>query len=322
MSALPDEPKRVRLRKHRRMKTQSFRQKAFERVFAPAFIVLAVLLAPIVAHATTAEDDFVKSAQEYYAKDDIPAALIELKNALQENPNNGPARALLGRLYLDRMDFLNAEKELARAWDVGMRTEEVQLLLARARLGLGDFSAVLQGTEVGPDLSSPSTQDILIVRGDTLIALGRTQEAAKAFQDVLNVTPRGRAYAGLARIAIMNGQVDDPLALIDKALEVEPRNAEILALAGNIYSSTGRTAEAAAAMSRALEIDPENHDALVSMARLKLQAKDYAGAKEYVDRALGTQISRISVVVLKAYIELALHNYSVAQATAEERTIR
>lgn len=299
------------------MKTRSFRQKAFERVFAPAFIVLAVLSAPIVAHATTAEDDFVKSAQEYYAQHDIPAALIELKNALQENPNNGPARALLGRLYLDRMDFLNAEKELARAWDIGMRTEEVQLLLARARLGLGDFSAVLQGTEVGPDLSSPSTQDLLIVRGDTLIALGRTQEAAKAFHDVLNVTPRGRAYAGLARIAIMDGQVDDPLALIDKALKVEPRNAEILALAGNIYSSTGRTAEAAAAMSRALEIDPENHDALASMARLKLQAKDYAGAKDYVDRALGAQASSISVVVLKAYIELALHNYSVAQTIAE-----
>lgn len=299
------------------MKTRFGRQRTLGQAFVWATIVLALSLPPSVAHATTADDDFVESAQEYYAKGDLPAALIELKNALQENPNNRAARSLLGRMYLDRRDFPNAEKELSRAWDAGLQTEEVQLLLARARLGLGDLEGVLQVTEVGSDLSAPLTQDILIVRGDALNAFSRTQEAAKAYQDVLNVTPRARAYAGLARIAYMNGQTDEALALVGKALEVEPRNAEIHALAGSIYAGGGRTAEAATAMSRALEIDPGNLDALVGMTRLNLQAKDYAGAKEHVDLALGTGASRISIVVLKAYIELALRNYSLAQTVAE-----
>jgi putative PEP-CTERM system TPR-repeat lipoprotein len=289
----------------------------FTRILASASIVVALWLAPAVAHATTAEDDFVESAQEYYAKGDLPAALIELKNALQANPNNRAARSLLGQLHLDRGDFAGAEKELLRAWDLGLQTPDVQLLLARARLGLGDFAGVLQGTEVKPDASSPPNQDLLIVRGEALIGLGRTREAAGIFQDVLNVAPHARAYAGLARVAFMNGKADDSVRFVGRAIEIDPRNAEFHALAGNIYFASGRTAEAEAAFSRALELDPENLDALVSVARLRLQAKDYAGAKEYIDQALGAGGNRVSVVVMKAYVELALHNYSLARTVAE-----
>lgn len=103
------------------MKTRFGRQGTLGQAFVWATIVLALSLPPSVAHATTADDDFVESAQEYYAKGDLPAALIELKNALQENPNNRAARSLLGRMYLDRRDFPNAEKELSRAWDAGLR---------------------------------------------------------------------------------------------------------------------------------------------------------------------------------------------------------
>src|SRR5262249_54172192 len=150
----------------------------------------------------------------YYAKGNLPATLIELKNALHENPNNRAARSLLGKLHLDRGDFLGAEKELSRAWDLGLRTEELQLLLARARLGLGDFNKVLQGTDVQPDANSPFTQDLLVVRGQALLAMGRTKEAAKTFQDVLNVKPYAQAYAGLARVAFADGQTEEAIAFI------------------------------------------------------------------------------------------------------------
>ena len=287
------------------------------RAVALASILLALWLVPTTAHSATTEDDFVQSAQEYYAKGDVPAALIELKNALQANPNNGAARVLLGRMRLDRGDYPGAETELSRAWQLGLRTEDLQLLLARARLGLGDFSGVLDVTQVGPDLSSPSAQSLLITRGEALLGLGRTGEAAKSFQDVLNVTPLAPAYAGLAQVAFANGQVEDSLQFVAKALSVDPKNSGWQALAGNIDAAVGRTTEAAAAFSSALELDPKNPDALVGMSKLKLIAKDYAGAKDYVDRALAAVGNRASVVVLKAYIELALQNYSLAHSLAE-----
>lgn len=299
------------------MNIRSILRNILGRGIGRASIVLALALAPTAADATTADDDFVESAQEYYQKGDLPAALIELKNALQANPNNRGARALLGKMHLERGDYISAEKELSRAWDLGLRIEETQLLLARARLGLGDFSGALELTEEEPDISSPAGQDLLVTRGEALFGLGRTREAAKAFQDVIQAKPHARAYAGLARVAFANGQVEDSLKFIDQALGIDPQNAELRALAGNVYAASGRGSEAEAAMARALQLDPESLDALLGMTRLRLAAKDYASAKEYVDRALGAGGNRVSIVNLKAYIELALHNYGLARTAAE-----
>lgn len=279
--------------------------------------MLALMLVPVVAHATAPEQDYVESAQEYYAKGDLQAALIQLKNALQANPNDRVARSLLGKIYLERGDYVSAEKELSRAWSLGLQTDEVRLLRARAQLGLADFEGVLTATEVGSDLSSPSVRDLRVVRGEALLGLGKAQDAAKAFQDVLDVAPHARAYGGLARVAFANGRVEDALQLAKKALSTDPRDAELQALSGNLYAAIGQTAEASAAMTRALDLDPKSQEALMGMTRLKLQAKDYAGAKEYIDRALSLTGARMSLVVLKSYVELALHNYGDARAAAE-----
>lgn len=299
------------------MKLRFVLHNAFGRGMAGVSIALALLLAPTAAHATTAEDDFVESAEQYYAKGDLPAALIELKNALQENPNSRAARGLLGRLHLERGDYLSAEKELSRAWTLGLRTEEIQLQLARARLGMGDFSGVLEGTEAAPDINAPLGLDLLVARGEAFLGLGRTREAADAFEAVLRVKPHARAYAGLARVAYANGQAGDSFNFANQALAADPQDAELHALAGNLYAASGRTSEAEAALTRALELDPESLDALVGMTRLKLGVKDYVSAKQFVDRALGAGGARASVVVMKAYTELALRNYSLARTAAE-----
>jgi putative PEP-CTERM system TPR-repeat lipoprotein len=293
------------------------RRQALRRAVGHAWIVLALLLAPTAAHSTTAEESYVESAQEYYQEGDLPAALIELKNALQDNPDNAAARALLGKVHLDRKDFARAEKELSRAWDLGVRTEELKLLLVRARLGVGDFSGALQLTDVISGVDPASSQHQLALRGEALLALGRTEEASKAFQDVLKVKPVARAYAGLARLAFMNGRMEEAIAFTSKAREVDPDNADMHALAGNILSASGRTSEAIAAMSRALELDPGNVAALVGMTTQDLVAKNYESAKDHVDRALMAGDSTVPIVVLKAYVELALQDYSVARALAE-----
>jgi tetratricopeptide (TPR) repeat protein len=60
-------------------------------------------------------DSYLREAQAYYDKGELSAAIIQLKNALLADPENGQARLLLGKSYLQQKDGLAAEKELSRA---------------------------------------------------------------------------------------------------------------------------------------------------------------------------------------------------------------
>jgi Flp pilus assembly protein TadD len=44
--------------------------------------------------------DKINSAKNYYQANDLASAIIELKNALQIDPNSVEARLLLGKAYL------------------------------------------------------------------------------------------------------------------------------------------------------------------------------------------------------------------------------
>lgn len=74
--------------------------------------------------------------------------------------------------------------------------------------------------------------------GRSYSALGRYPEAVKAFQRVIDMTPKdAQAYADLADATAMAAGrklAGEPAALIAKALELDPKNLKALALAGTI----------------------------------------------------------------------------------------
>ena len=65
--------------------------------------------------ADPAAQEFIQKAQDYRDQGKLKHAVIELKNALQENPENAEARLLLGQTYLDLTKGPAAEKEARRS---------------------------------------------------------------------------------------------------------------------------------------------------------------------------------------------------------------
>ena len=98
-------------------------------------------LALTLGVAACSPDDpsaLVASAKEYITKRDYSASIIQLKNALQKDPENAEARYLLGLASLLNGDIASAEIELNKASDLGLRSEELQVALARLWLAKGD----------------------------------------------------------------------------------------------------------------------------------------------------------------------------------------
>ena len=78
-------------------------------------LVLILMLGMITACTSTTSEEYLKQARENIDKKEIQTAIINLKNALQQNPKNGQARFLLGETYIKVGDGAGAEKELEAA---------------------------------------------------------------------------------------------------------------------------------------------------------------------------------------------------------------
>ena len=80
---------------------------------------------------TQSTETLLAEASEYQQKGDIKAALIQLKNAVANSPEDGEARLALGSLQLSTGDNVSAEKELGRARALGIADERVLPLQGR-----------------------------------------------------------------------------------------------------------------------------------------------------------------------------------------------
>ena len=143
----------------------------------------------------------VASAKAYIAKNDGAAATIQLKNALQQAPENGEARYLLGKLLLESGDPVSAEKELRRALEYKYAPAAVAPQLAKVMLQLGQAKQL--ASEFGATtLDDPAAQAALKSElGYAHIALGQFKEAGAAFAAALAAVPGDpRARVGEARL--------------------------------------------------------------------------------------------------------------------------
>ena len=107
-------------------------------------VAVAALSAALLAGCGQSPEEMLASAKSYLEKQDLGAASIQLKNALQENGNLAEARFLLGSIHVTQGDAAGAVKELQRARDLGYSQDQVAPLLARALLAAGEFDTLLK----------------------------------------------------------------------------------------------------------------------------------------------------------------------------------
>ena len=102
------------------------------------FAALVVVVAGLAAGCgPSTPEALVNSAKEYLAKNDRNAAVIQLKSALQKNPDYVEARFLLGKTLLEVGDLASAEKELRKAAELNYPVDKVAPALARSALHRG-----------------------------------------------------------------------------------------------------------------------------------------------------------------------------------------
>jgi cellulose synthase operon protein C len=303
--------------------------------------VAVSLLIALAVSACSGEkpETMLKSAREYMSKNDLKAAEIQVKNALQANPDLAEARYILGVALLSRGDAIGAETELRRALALKYPDEKVVPALAQALLAQGKVKSLIDEF-ASKDLSLPRAKaELLTVLANAYIAArnldlskstldaavladpsyipaqllairrqagsGNIDGAVAAINDLLAKTPTFSEAQNLkGDLLLTKGDVDGASTAYRKAVELKSDFLLARASLINILFSQGKLDEAGKELDAINKLVPNSTVALYYATQLAYQKKEFDKAKELVQKLLRVAPENPSALVLAGAIEL------------------
>ncbi|GGC97206.1 XrtA/PEP-CTERM system TPR-repeat protein PrsT [Undibacterium terreum] len=247
-------------------------------------------------------DKFVSEAKQYQEKGDNKAAIIQLKNALQKDPNNAEARYMLAGIYNESGDPVSAEKELRKALSLGLSAEKGKAVLGKALLMQGQFQKALDETKIDPGAKPDPA--ILTLRGNAYLAAGQFAESQKSFDEALKLQPNYvDGLIGLAKLAFAQKDIATAVKLAEQATTSNPKNADAWMFKGDVARSQGKPDDALASYAEALKLQPESVVAHLTRANVEIGQKKFTEAQADVDAA--KKFAPGNIIVL--YTQALLH---------------
>jgi putative PEP-CTERM system TPR-repeat lipoprotein len=283
-----------------------------------ASIAAATTCAPSFAADRQESEKYLSEAKASLAKQDFKAALVELRNAVQADPDNAAARYELGVLQLRAGDAASAEKELRAARNLGYPEAETIVPLAEAYLSQEKYELVL--SEVVRGYRPPETEtEIRVARGLALLGLERFPEAQAAFEDALTMTQKpARALISLARVKGVQGDAEGARRDVARALEANPKFVEAWVLQGQIKRFAGELDAARLDYDKALEIEPKSVSARIARAELLVTQGNIALGESDVGAVLQVQSANGRALYLQALIQGRQRKYREAELSLQK----
>lgn len=261
--------------------------------------VLSLIVLLAGCERSPSVDRLVGDAQQYRQRGETQAAIIQLKNAIQKEPEYHQARIALGRIYLDIGNPLSAEKEFRKALSLGATPSEIMPQLGKSMLMLGQADQLL--AELQQDQANDGRPELRALRAHALLATGKIEESRELFETILKNDPDfAGALLGLAKIAIASNQFDRATALLKQGLKKNENDIDIdiLLLHGDLLSLLGNSDQARLDYGMVLKLRPDNIQAHIDIANLDGNSGRFDDARSHISAA--RKIAPISLQVIQA----------------------
>jgi cellulose synthase operon protein C len=229
-------------------------------------------------------ESMLASGKEYLAKNDPKAAVIQIKNALQKNPESPEARFLLGKALSASGDYAGAELELRRALDLKHSPDEVVPQLATAMLAQGKFAKLTEEFGATALVAKPARAELQTALASAYSALGKADKAQSALAVALEADPGwAPALIAQARQKAAQKDYDGALAAIEAIIAKNPASFEAWRLKGDVLAyGKLQDKEALQAYRKVVEIKPDHVAGHASIIANLLAQRDVDGAAAQV----------------------------------------
>ncbi|MCC5887235.1 MAG: PEP-CTERM system TPR-repeat protein PrsT [Gammaproteobacteria bacterium] len=285
-------------------------------------LLLAATLVAAACSSATPEER-LERAVGHEAEGRYQAAILELRNALQADPELAEARLLLGLLFLRVGDYLSAVAELERAERLGVEGMELVEALAQARVSSGEERharrVIADHDGTPPEELSVSLAASL---GGALQRVGRTESASTLLRGLVERSPdSAQARLALARLEWSQGRVEPALLQAQAAVSAAPEDQEARMVLGELLLVSGNAEAAQEAFSRAMELAQARGGNLVfaqlGLARALVAARDFDDARPVVESALQAVPNLPAGRYLMALIQLEAGQLEQARESLE-----
>jgi tetratricopeptide (TPR) repeat protein len=195
-------------------------------------------------------------ARAYLQNNNPAQALVTAKRAVAVKPDYPEAILLVGELNLRAGDAQSVASAMEDLLKKHPNLAPAQLLLAGAYQSLGrlDDSAAVIREQIK---SSPQVADGYFRLGLILRQQNKTDEARKAFEKALELSPGNLpSIDQLVELDIAKKNFEGAMQTIQPELQKTPASAGAHFLEGKIYAAKGELDRAEAALVKALELDP------------------------------------------------------------------
>lgn len=265
----------------------------------------------------TAEDHY-QEAMQFAQNGDPQAAIVALKNAVQEAPRMSKVRYELGKLNLARKDYETASKELARALEFGYTENEVIPMLALAFQRSGANVALADLTYLTSSLTEKEQLEVGYRKVQAQIKLDK-KELASTLINTLLMIKTDTPYKGLvsAYQLIMNEQHSEALEIANTLLIDTPFNKDIVDLAARLHILEGNDNKAADLYEYYLTVANDDVEIKLSLANILIKTQP-AKAEQYIDELLIINNNNGSLNKLKAISRAAAEDYEGTKKYAEK----
>lgn len=219
-----------------------------------------------------------------YQNNDIRGAIVELKNALQQDNQMLAAHLLIAKALLQDKQYAAADAAFRAALRLGVDIGEIAVPLGRLYLALGRTRDILDRLpETG--LRQGVQAEVLAIRGEAYAKQGRVEDALRSTQRGRMLDPSAPApLVAEVTIQLNAGHLVEAREAARRAVEVAPSSASAWNAAASVAHAGGALDQASQNYARALELDPNFIDARVARAAVALDLNRLDEARRELDQ--------------------------------------
>ncbi len=235
-------------------------------------------------------EDYLAEGNRYYEQGNYSGAVVLFKSALEKEPDLVKAKEMLALAYKNLGKWSKVAELTGEVVAVQPAHHAMRLLLAEAKLAVGDAGGALEAARQGLELAQGPAERVeaLALLGRAFLAEGKLAEGEKCFLEILQSEPASTvAHFNLARVRLQRDDLAGAQAELDLLFKSSPADAPGLFLLAEVQRRRGDREQLVATYRELVRVAPENP---VAKYRLGLLLLD-GGNREEADR-LSTELAQ------------------------------